>query len=423
MVWGLVPHKGGLCLLSWLWGWWGLPWIQSVGHRVDLSLRSDDREGDIFPKIIRMGFYDFFHPVFNKCMCGIILSETYFLYNKVLCGRRQIASLYFQPLAATQIYPKDLTLWWTIKLSLVSSQKWTSLWIAWTASVTWATQSATWNRTLCQRLIYLQRLIQFGKLMDYYFINSTTCPRFPQMVNPSRNSFARNNSEFHGFCSASMQDLCLLQISPLDPLTPGDPVAQPHPPFTSKDTRYIGGGTEMSDFRVRAEGAAFLQTEVLTESVVSLLSPHLSTGSVWCPLWAQVLWVAGSLCPGSSGLHRKVTRLAFPSILCHPLSSEPWNSTVFIAVSRSISLFVACAIENCHQGSELILGWEKRQETDTFPSSSPGSFTLQPSPSTFNYSRVHLELGSDSACLPSNHKTYPDTPESSPWIQNKLSAL
>lgn len=219
--------------------------------------------------------------------------------------------------------------------------------------------------------------------MDYYFINSTTCPRFPQMVNPGRNSFARNNSDFHGFCSASMQDLCLLQISPLDPLTPWWPC-----------------GSTTSTIHLTSTGHR------------QCLMPPVGTG-----------FVGGSLWPGSSAVHRKVTRLALPSILCHPLSSEPWNSTVFIAVSGSISLFVACAIENCHQGSELILGWEKRQETDTFPSPSPGNFTLQPSPSSFNYSRVHLQLGSGSACLPSNHQTYPDMPESSLWIQNKFFAF
>ena len=51
--------------------------------------------------------------------------------------------------------------------------------------------------------------------------------------------------------------------------------------FSSGAARDLNGGTELSNFRVMAGGAAYSQSEVLAEAIGPLLCPH-PAGMGWC---------------------------------------------------------------------------------------------------------------------------------------------
>lgn len=98
VVWALVstkedlvcwaaPEDGGTAINT-MCGPQGEPATQSWGQS-GISLSLSEWACGVF-------FLLFLILIFNKCLCGIILSETWFLWNKGSWGRRQIASIYLQ---------------------------------------------------------------------------------------------------------------------------------------------------------------------------------------------------------------------------------------------------------------------------------------------------------------------------------------
>lgn len=53
--------------------------------------------------------------------------------------------------------------------------------------------------------------------------------------------------------------------------------------ISSKGSRVIPGGTELSGIWTRTEGADFFQTEVLEEAMALLRSPHPHRANRWAP--------------------------------------------------------------------------------------------------------------------------------------------
>lgn len=112
--------------------------------------------------------------------------------------------------------------------------------------------------------------------MNYYLVNSN-CHRFPQMVTPGRSLFARNNADVHGFCLYLYlyANLCLLQISLLNPLT----------------------------------------SQVTVELSYIHYAPHICGPLAVSHAHCGHRLCGCCLCLRSSGIHREVTSLCFPPIL------------------------------------------------------------------------------------------------------------